>query len=247
MSAPAASAAAIADPDRSWLAALNCDPVFDLDHARDLHVGQRWPAARAGALLAHTVARTPSSLLAHVQRVQLWIEDGNPDETYAAMLDLFVALGTRGAALRERMLAAAAPVLDQDRARYLAAALIPGLEATHPHPAAPGSMLSRGLTGSLSLVARLAEVAAPALDPVHEADNYVAEGNVPAAQAVLEAALLAAPARADLSGALLDLYRRMRDADSLRLMRARLGPSLRGAGAWSDIEREILAQRGDER
>ena len=100
-------------------------------------------------------------------------------------------------------------------------------------------MLSRGLTGTLTLVVRERRAAAAAADPLQEADAYIAEGNIAAARAVLEAALAARPTRADLAGTLLELYRRSRDAAGLRAMRARLGAGLTGAGAWSEVEREI--------
>lgn len=223
------------------------EPAFGLDRARDLHVGERWPAPRAGAYLAHRIARDPSNLRAHVQRILLWIEAGHPGETYAALLDLFVALGPHGGALRERMLRAARAVLPHDGAQFLMKSRSGGLSGREPHPPAPGSMLSRGVTGALALVSRVHDTAGVALDPIREADDYIAEGNVGAARTTLEEALAAEPTRPDLAGALLDIYRRTRDVVALRAMRARLGHTLRVVGVWDEVERDIANAPGGGR
>jgi hypothetical protein len=222
------------------------EPAFGLDQARELHVGAQWPVGSAGAFLAHGIARNPGNLRAHVQRVLLWIEAAHPGETYAALLDLFVALGPHGQALRARLLRAAQPVLPREGAQFLLQSHRAGISGREPHPPAPGSMLSRGVTGALALVTRV-HAAAAAADPIRDADDYIAEGNVAAARVTLEEALIAEPTRPDLAGALLDIYRRTRDARALAAMRARLGHSLRIAGVWDEVEREIKSPPGGAR
>jgi hypothetical protein len=213
------------------------------DGARRLRVQNRWSATEAGAALARDVARNPNNLLAHVQRVHLWVDTRHHDETWAALLDLFIALGPRGRALRERMLRAAEGVLPRDRLEFLFASLSRGLKGAPPHQPAPGSVLSDSRVDAPTDISP--ERLPPARDPLDEADTFLAAGKIDAARDILEAALAYAPARADLAGALLDIYRYTYDLIGLREMRARLGSELRSAGVWDIVERDIVLAQDD--
>jgi hypothetical protein len=213
-------------------------PAAGAAGVKDPRVDEHGPAIQVGAALARDVARNPTNLLAHVQRVHLWIEGRNPEETWAALLDLFIALGPRGSALRERMLRVADGVLTRECRDFLAASLPAGLDGTQPHPLAPSSVLSGWHAETLSRTSSERPSGAP--DPLDEADTCLAAGKIEAARVILEAALVAEPARADLAGALLDIYRYTYDVSGLRDMRARLGTELRSTGVWDIVERDIV-------
>lgn len=210
------------------------EPAFGLAEERALRLPERWPRLPAADFLAHLIAREPANLRAHVQRIGISLERRSGGDLYAALLDLFFALGPRGTPLRRRMLRAADQVLAPHHAAFLYVSLMGGLSATAPHPAARGSVLTRSVTGSLTAVSRR-EGPAPARSlPLEEARTYVAEGDVEAARLVLEEALAADPADADLAGELLSLYRAARDGAALLRMRERLGPQLRDSASWDD-------------
>jgi hypothetical protein len=215
------------------------EPAFGLGGRRDVRLTPRWSPGRAAEFLAHAIVRDPGNLAAHVQRIALAAGARDGVLAYGALLDLFVALGARGADLRARMLRASERLLAPAERTYLEGRLEAGVAATDPHPPTAASMLSRGITGTLDAVARAAEGAGAPRDPLLDARDYVNEGNLAAARATLEAALDANPARPDLAGELLDLYRHTHNVSALRAMKARLGARLHAPAAWETIERSL--------
>lgn len=224
-----------------WLTRTADEPAFGLDRSPELQPSARWSSDRAGAYLAHAVAREPSNLRAHVQRIALWRDHRDRHQLYGALLDLFFALGAHGAALRTRLLAAAEAVLAPEAWTFLDRSLADPADPGSPHPASPASVLTRGVEGRSDAIARIAVVTAASSDPVAEARAYLSEGNVIAAQELLEAALARNPTRADAAGELLALYRHARDAAGLEAMRERIGPRLVAPAAWDDAARAIAA------
>lgn len=210
------------------------EPAFGLAEERALRIPERWPRPLAADFLAHLVAREPANLRAHVQRVGLCLERRAAGDLYAALLDLFLALGPRGTPLRRRMLRAADQVLAPHHAAFLYVSLMGGLVATAPHPSARGSMLTRSVTGSLTAVTKRDGPAPARSAPLEEARTYITEGDVEAARLVLETALAADPGNADLAEELLGLYRATRDRAALARMRERLGSRLPDATSWDD-------------
>lgn len=223
------------------------EPAFGLENERALRVGGHWPGEAAGDFLAHAVARQPANLRAHVQRIALAVDTADSEETWSALVDLYMALGPRGIELRRGMLYATRRLLPPGHELFLRERLLTGLAPHDPHPPAPGSMLTKGVTGTLHAVERTAGAAADRIDPLVDAREYLNEGNVTAAQHILEDALVANPARPDLAGDLLNIYWHARDAAGLRAMRLRLGDTLRGGAAWDQIEHDIARlERGHD-
>jgi hypothetical protein len=197
---------------------------------------------RAGDHLAHAVARDPGNLAAHVQRIGLWITAGSPGRLFGAMIDLALALGTRGRPLRERMLLLATPALHRAHAEALRA-LLDGVDADAPMPAVPGSVLNRAHTGTLDLVRRDVP-AADVRDPLLTADDYVHEGNVGAALALLDEAIAADPARTALASLYAELCVHSRDAGRLDALAARIDGHAGPAAVVAEARRRLAAHIG---
>lgn len=158
------------------------EPAFALDRPHALVADPGIGSERVRRHLEHAILRDPQDLRAHVQRLGLAIDGRDAACAGDALIDLDLALGARGLALRQRMHALSR-------------------HALHVHgPAMPGhgGLLQRGLTGKLDLVSRRT-AASDARDPVREARDLVVHGDLEGALDMLEAAQVADPDREDMA------------------------------------------------
>ncbi|HFC53053.1 MAG TPA: hypothetical protein ENJ43_01310, partial [Gammaproteobacteria bacterium] len=199
------------------------EPAFHLSGCRSLRIDTEEWGDRATGYLARSVARTPTNLIAQVQRINSCLAQRDSEGAYGALLDLFIALGEKGLLLRRRMLVQARPLLGEERSRALAQHLEKGLLATDPMPPSSHSMLSKGLTGTRQLVMRVDnDNDVRERDPLDDAIGYLEYSQIDKAQAILERALLEDPSRTDLHSNLLAIYRASGDSASFARMRSKL-------------------------
>lgn len=158
------------------------EPAFALDRTHALVADPGMADERVRRHLEHAILRDPHDLRAHVQRIGVAIDHRDASHARDALIDLHLALGAQGQALRERMRTLAQPAL---RAQVFATP-------------AGGVVLQRGLTGKLDLVTR-SHAARDAADPLHEARELVLHGDLDGALDMLEAAQRSHPSRADLA------------------------------------------------
>lgn len=225
-----------------WLEPDFREAAFGLEESRELRITS-WPLAQARKFLVHAIARNPRNLLQHTQRIELSIAASDASDVFSALLDLNIALGAHGKALRNRMRCAARALLTSDQSDFLMRAQDTGCSATDGHPAAPYSIFSHGLTGKLDLVVSTEIEQLQTSDPLHEAETQLRDGNLAAARTTLECALADAPERDDLASALLELYVRSQDLASLRSMRTRMGHALSNRRDWSVAEERLSQAR----
>ena len=102
--------------------------------------------------LARRVAGDPTDARLHVARVNHHIVEDEPDGIFAALVDVFFAFGDSGAGLRARLLDGARRQIGAQRAALLQPAVAGGLRPKSSLPWCPGSMLSKGVTGSTDIV-----------------------------------------------------------------------------------------------
>ncbi|MBK1724604.1 type IV pilus assembly protein FimV [Thiocystis violacea] len=197
-----------------------------------------------GAFLAHQVARVPKDLRAHVQRVIFHVGGTNASGSYAALVDLFIALGSKGMPLRQRMLDTAKRLLNRGQYQALVGKLDSGLRATDSIPCAPASMLSKGTRGTGTLVERLDRHETPHLqDPLDEARSYLEYGQLDEARTLLESALLSEPSRMELHLELLAIYRATLDLESFSAMWKLQDPARNpAADAWLETADNLSTQ-----
>jgi len=174
--------------------------------------------------LAHKISRNPNDLNSHIQRIALCHEVGDNSLVYAAVLDLFIALGNNGVSLRTRMLQKVADLLSDEQRDFLNRGLVSGVNARDKMPSSRYSRLSKGVGGDLQLVDQ-SFTAAPAAqyDTVEEARDLIDSGHIELAQKLLEEAMLAEPEREDVSSELLGIYRHTRHAHAMTSMMKQLG------------------------
>ncbi len=218
------------------------DPAFGLSDSRALYIDAGTWGMRAPDHFAHLVSTSPADLRAHVQRINLCVARANADAVYGALLDLFLVLGTKGSALRERMLQLAGPRLSPEIRELFQDYLEQGITETDVLPAAATSALSRGLRGTTRLIERAGAGAEAARDPLDEANECLEYGQVDAARCILEAALLAEPERVELHNDLLEIYQRTKDRENFVDMHRKLSA---GQNPLADAWELMAASFGD--
>jgi hypothetical protein len=106
------------------------EPVFRIDGTPALcPTGSDRAALR---FLVRRVAGRPGDLLSHVRRALLGSSLNDGEEAFAALVDLFIATGSRGRAVRQRLTDHCAPLFSPLQRQFLASHLTTGLDATTP-------------------------------------------------------------------------------------------------------------------
>ncbi len=173
--------------------------------------------------LAHAIAAAPTNLLCHTQRVFFFYSNRNPEGLYSALLDLFIALDGKGAALRRRLLAGSRERLAPEHYGILSRWLEKGAprDGEDLLPASQ-SILSEGITGEIKLVQVFYTENESQRDPLLEAREHIEYFQIEEARDLLETAILAQPEREELHLELIHLYQATRDTASMQAMREKL-------------------------
>ncbi len=183
------------------------EPAFRIQGESRLRIDALEWEHKAGSYLAHAVARKPSDLRSHVQRINLYLQSRDAEGVYGALLDLFITLADKGCALRERMLKISQDLLGAERHQALLKHLYKGISSSDAVPPAQTSVFGKGYRGTDQLVVKLESEACPAQDPREEASSYMEYGQIDEAQRVLEMAILDTPSRCELHYDLIEIYR----------------------------------------
>ena len=194
--------------------------------------------------LLFSVARAPTDLRAHVQRIALHIRLQDESGLYGALIDLFIALGEKGVPIRKRMLAQAKSHLTVKHFLILNSVLERGIRDTDLLTDADSSVLSKGYIGRNNFIVEYAPQPAwqqsckpqesnSQIDPRQEANDCLIYGQVDEAKKILEKAVLEEPWREDLQSDLLEIYWATRDTKACQAMYKRLaGEFIPSHHAW---------------
>ena len=156
--------------------------------------------------LEKRLRRNPRDLLSHVQRILLHRAQKKPDQTYGALLDLFLVLGSRGQALRKNILKRCRKLLAEKHYRFLKDHLETGLYKDFIRDSVNYSFLSPGTTGNPAIVANN-KTQQSDWEAILLARHYLAKNNILAAQRLLKLVLQTDPGNAVICRELLSLYR----------------------------------------
>lgn len=106
------------------------EPVFRIDGTPDLcPAGSDRAALR---FLVRRVATRPGDLLSHVRRALLSSSLNDGEEAFAALVDLFIATGSKGLAVKHRLMGVCAPLLTPLQRQFLEKHCDIGLDAETP-------------------------------------------------------------------------------------------------------------------
>jgi hypothetical protein len=196
---------------------LAVEPVFPVSLTRDLQFPQGFQTSLRDHF-SHCVTREPRDLLSHVRRIILSNEHGDSSDAFAALVDLFIALGGKGLRLRRRMLELSKAKLQPQEYGRLRDALAAGLSAASLD-FVPGALLCSGASRAMLLVeAGIKPKSAVERDPLTEAREYMEYSQIDEARNILEQAVLRDPTRQELHRELLDIYRSTRDVGNFGRM-----------------------------
>ncbi|MES9905022.1 MAG: hypothetical protein ABW168_20390 [Sedimenticola sp.] len=219
------------EPHPNDLKLPGVEPDFVLDHWHRLKAPRLVDRGRLISYFAHQIARKPSDLLSHTRRVLFHISLKDSEGVYGALLDLYLVLGAKGEALRERMLEKADGYLSDEQKRLFSSHQQSGLFRSQPLPPSSTSILGNFFTGTSQLVIRETGASATLGEDefaelegtvLAEARELLVYGHVDQAQQILEEAVLADPMDPDLNGELLEVYRYKGSYDDLLQMRGLL-------------------------
>ncbi|MCU7904924.1 MAG: hypothetical protein KZQ76_03555 [Candidatus Thiodiazotropha sp. (ex Epidulcina cf. delphinae)] len=221
------------------------EPAFLIAYRGRLRINARGWKEKAKASLAHAIARTPTALWMHVQRIGLLAETADPD-ILGGIIDLFLVLGDKGPALRRRMLGLAKPLLSVEDYAILDGHLnqgSPGVSRLPLH--AKTSVLSPGITGHARLVTIEETASGEDEDSLDTANQQIGYGQIDQAQKTLETAIMAEPGRVELHHALLEIYRHSRERGRILGMWQRLqGKRNPAEEAWRRLL-DLLSEESD--
>lgn len=174
--------------------------------------------------LIGAVARQPKNLVTHLQRIYLCYQQDLPEQLYGALTDLFIVLNRRSIAFSGRLLSAVSSKLSAPQyqllRRYLIKKDFPPLHL----PQNAFSVLGKGFIGTSQLLTPLHEKSKHEQehDPLLLARDYVEYSQLQEAIEVLEKAVVEDPQREALHVELLELYKSMKDIESLRKIQQQL-------------------------
>ncbi len=171
------------------------------------------------SLQSHRVSRTPRKLIFHIQRIYYCFKENLPDQLYAALLDLLIALQGKRDGLARRMFGGAEKKLhDKDRKILEKFFNHPEIDA-NSLPVNGFSVLASGIISSKTLLS-VSESKSDELDyePLMLARDYIEYSQLDEAREVLETAVRQHSGDKDIHRELLELYRSTRDRENFLKM-----------------------------
>jgi len=219
---------------------------FRFDQLLALHPDLQVSGLLVDEHLAHAVAADPANLLCHTQRVFFFYGNQDSDGLYSALVDLFIALGDKGPALRRRLLNGSRERLSPRHFRVLSRWLEQGAPSEANEPSlASQSVLSLGITGVRTLVQVFHTERESERDPLLEAREYIEYFQIEEAKSLLEAAIFEQPEREELHTELIHLYQATRDLASLQAMREKLSQTMTTLPeCWLELDEPMPPRRG---
>jgi hypothetical protein len=169
--------------------------------------------------LGYRIVDKPTDLRAHVQRILLYLGLNDEPGVRGSLIDLFIALGDKGAALKQRMLDFAVPALSRTAVAFLRKNIDKGFQPWDNAIASTRtSLLSMGYIGVRQLVLPSqkpetmvrSDTTLSAEHPLAQANSQLEYGQLENAVATLEEALRNDPTDKDVASLLDELYQHLR-------------------------------------
>jgi hypothetical protein len=187
------------------------DMAFRDNQSRQMRINNVIPAERVSTWFSHHVVREPEDLLTHVQRIHFANSQKSEPALYSALLDLFIALGTRGKALREMMLTQNSNLLSDAHQAFLQASIAAGIHSRDNIEDSAMSMLCCGFSGARDLIEVSTSRRTADRDPLRQALESIECSQIDEARIILERSFFGGTSNAVQQQLLLEIYRKTDD------------------------------------
>jgi len=213
--------------------------------SRNLHVVSEAASLKISDFFSHYVVSHPLDLVTHVQRIHFAISRATEIDVYSTLLDLFIALGSRGQSLRQTMLEQASTKLGADHKAFLSDALEVGVNARDVIDDPGVSMLSAGYSGCDDMVVVQREHrGSDHEDPLQQAMDSIECSNLDEARVILEEAFYADRSNLDQQRLLLEIYRKTDDKKHFSVLFETFeGDSNPAHADWSEMAEQFGLSR----
>lgn len=201
--------------------ALASEVHFHVAGNTRMHIGAGINHVHGYAYLSQQIMRRPNDLRLHMQRIHLSIDSLQKDKLPGALIDLFIILGEAGHALKQRCLSLTKDLLDDETRKMLESAVRRGIQPDDPDLSRyRGTVLSRGFSGTSTLVTRLEQRQTSGYrNTYEEATARLEYGQLDEARRVLEDGVRQQIGDPRLLELLLEIYRRSGDVQAIEAMR----------------------------
>ncbi len=200
------------DPDDTALQSDSVEAAFLIPGETHLQLNATHWEHKAADYLARAVARNPSDLRAHVQRILLHMKQDNETCLYGALLDLFIALGAHGHHLKVRMLLTTGDRLEDKHRDFLLSRLHDVVFATETLEDTQCAVLPKGYSGSDTLI--VVNHHEDGYNPLRQARLLLSHGQLYEAQQLLEPLVIDNPDSIDLHRQLIEIYEQTGDREA---------------------------------
>jgi hypothetical protein len=190
--------------------------------------------------LVHGVARSPSDLLTHLQRIYACYTSLKTEQLYAALIDLVTFLAGRGQSLAVRVIKGCIKQLDNHHYNQLLDHLAD--PCLNPLPATRYTIIKQDIIGTVQLVSKTEQQQSPQ-DIAQLVKDYIEYSQLDDAMDLLEKTVLSNPDEMTLQEQLLELYRSTNSKHRFRAMLNKLEANkLAVSCAWQQLEQDFTTR-----
>ena len=161
--------------------------------------------------LAHKITRFPNDLRSHIQRIFIFIEHKKNESVYSSLIDLFLVLGDKGAALRKRMLSSAQFLLSETQFSVLSQSFSSDSFPQSSLVDISQSVLSSGNNSGMPFILKVDESEDDINTIIDEARSYLEYGQLGEAINALQEAVITYPNKLELQYDLLEIFQKTHD------------------------------------
>ncbi len=190
---------------------------------------------------AHSITRRPEDLRAHVQRIFIFMTQADTSRIFSALVDLFLALGKRGYALRKRLLQLSKPYLLEQQYHSLHVSLHNGVADESDLPEAKYALLRQGKKNNRAFIVKRNRNKADDVTIMEHVQSYIEFGQIEQAKALLQQTIIEMAGDEACFEQLLEIFQKTEDKSGFahfyqQLQRHRITIP----DAWQQFRRECL-------
>ena len=190
--------------------------------------------------LAHRITQKPTDLRSHVQRIFIFSTQADTSRTFSALVDLFLALGKSGYALRKRLLQLSKPYLFDEQYHSLQSSLNNGVVDETDLPQAEQSLLRKGKKNNQAFIVKRDQNKADEVTVMEQVQSYIEFGQIEQAKALLQQTIIDTAGDDAYFEQLLEIFQKTEDKGGFAYFYQQLQHNrITIPDAWQQFKREF--------